>query len=151
MASLHQVELRHLLVVLVLDRKNLLHSKYLPDRCSRSIFEPYGSKPSRDRAALALRDREADHLHQHRARRGGEMPLNNHDFLRGKSNFSCKNNIFSYSPVRISSLIGLKRSAIFICGSYRLLATIKPILTLCYFQVEVTIADAAQVHAYDGT
>ena len=80
------------------------------------------------------------------------MPLNNHDFLRGKSNFSCcKNNIFSYSPVRISSLIGLKRSAIFICGSYRLLATIKPILTLCNFQVEVTIADAAQVHAYNGT
>ena len=42
--------------------------------------------------------------------------------------------------MRVQSLIGLYRSDIFIYGSSRLLATIKPILTLCNFQVEVTIA-----------
>ena len=45
--------------------------------------------------------------------------------------------------MRVQSLIGLYRSDMFICGSYRLLAIIKPILTLCNFQVEVNIADAA--------
>ena len=53
--------------------------------------------------------------------------------------------------MRVSSLIDLKRSAIFIYGSFRLLAIIKPILTLCNFQVDATIADAAKVPAYDGT